>query len=132
MRLKICCRTSTLQGQSIVAGAGIFFPCKDAIQDTVLQEDLRVEARRFDIGDSFGFFSRLRKAVRRTDSLLFATEGRIGGLGESGVFGAQISLCPWEEGGEKEPFSGLCTVLQFDDGGVSIPPWSFGRGRFGD
>ena len=26
-----------------------------------------------------GFF--LRKAVRRTDSLLFATEGRIGGLG---------------------------------------------------
>ena len=47
----------TLQGQSI-AREFSKFPCEDAIQDPVVQEDLRVEARRFDIGDAFGFFSR--------------------------------------------------------------------------
>ena len=52
--------------------------------------------------------------------------------GESVVFGLEISLCPWQEGERTESFSGLCTVLQFADGGVSIPPWSVGRGRFGE
>lgn len=42
----------TLQGQSIARDVSKF-PCEDAIQDPVVQEDLRVEARRFDIGDAF-------------------------------------------------------------------------------
>lgn len=42
----------TLQGQSIARDVSKF-PCEDAIQDPVVQEDLRVEARHFDIGDAF-------------------------------------------------------------------------------
>ena len=45
---------------------------------------------------------------------------------------ASISPCPWEEGVPEELFSGACTVPRFNDGGVSIPPWSVGEGRFGE
>ena len=45
---------------------------------------------------------------------------------------ASISPCPWEEGVPEELFSGACTVPRFNDGGVSIPPWSVGEGPFGE
>ena len=65
----------------------------------------------------------LRKAVRQADSLLCATEGRIGGLGGRASFLALKSRSPlgemvYREGG----FAGLCTVLQFGDGGYRFPP----------
>ena len=44
----------------------------------------------------------LRKAVRRTDSLLFATEGRIGGLGAEPRFRARNLAVPLRRGWSRE------------------------------
>ena len=44
----------------------------------------------------------LRKAVRRTDSLLFATEGRIGGLGAEPRFRSRNLAVPLRRGWSRE------------------------------
>ena len=57
-----------------------------------------------------GCVSQLRKAVRGTDSLLFATEGRIGSLvGRASFLQPQSHRAPKEEGVPEELFSGACT-----------------------
>ena len=133
MRLKICCRTSTLQGQSIVAGAWDFSRARTQSktlsskqifrwrQDVLISEMRLVSSADYE-----------RQSGGLTRCFLRRRENR--GSGGRAVFLGLTSRCApgRKEGGEKEPFSGLCTVLQFYDGGVSIPPWSVGRGRFGD
>ena len=74
----------------------------------------------------------LRKAVRRTDSLLFATEGRIGGLGAEPRFRARNLAVTLRRGWSREAVVRVMYRVAICWRWVSIPPWSVGRGRFGD